>query len=136
MRPVKRRFRDDLALRNAARANLSADVDFLKADIGRKGIGTRLMETGRRGAGHAGYIADTTVRENKATVTTALTVGLVGFAAYMLRDRIGAAVNDLLGRTPPAEERWNAWAPEPVRKVIDRIEVEIENLKNRIGETR
>ena len=96
MSSKKQQFLDDKALRNAAKANVTTDVELIKADIQGNGPGKRLKDTGSE---YARIFADGAAevgQENKGKIAGGLMLGLAGLAAWVFRDEIIDAIDGFL----------------------------------------
>ena len=94
---TKRRLLEDRMLRDAARRNVSRDIDLMRADVEQKSVGARMADASHDQARHAGIVAGTAAREKPVEVATVLTVALAGLAVLWFREPIAHALRDLLG---------------------------------------
>ena len=103
MSQAKSNFRRDQALRDAARTNLDNDVEFIKADMERRGLGERLTDYAADASKRTASTAADFSRDNKGSVAGGTALLFAGIAAYIFWDPIMDALNDLLGREPDDE---------------------------------
>lgn len=96
MSPRKLRLLEDKALRDAARANVTTDVELIKADMQQNGPGKRMAETG---GDYVRIFADGVLdiaQEHKGKVAGGVALGLAGLAAWFFREPILAVIDGFL----------------------------------------
>lgn len=112
MSPMKLRLIEDRAMRDAAKAIVKADVEFLKADVQEKGVGSRMMDTG---SDYARTIADGAmelVEDNRGTATGLFTLGAGALAAWFFREELTDLVMGLFGSDDDGDEAADASEPD------------------------
>jgi hypothetical protein len=93
MSPLKRRLVEDRAMRDAARAVITADIDLLKADVAEQGLASRSMEAGSDYVKLVSEGAWDVVSENRGKAGGILGVAVAGLAAWFFREEIAHAVS-------------------------------------------
>ncbi|GEM_PF-631679 len=125
MNALKRKLLEDRAMRDAAKSVIGADLDFIKADVERQGIASRITETAKDRTKTMAAGALDLAEENKGSVTAGAAFALAGIAAWIYRkpimDLVDGLVADLLGEVEP-EEADSMAEPEALRQVSESDE--------------
>lgn len=103
MSPMKLRLTQDRALRDAARAVVTNDVDYIKADVAEHGVASRVWSTG---ADYARIMADGAIdvaKENRGKLSGGLALLATGLALWIYRDQIGDLVSGMVDGLQPDE---------------------------------
>lgn len=101
MSPMKLRLAQDRALRDAARAVVTNDVEFIKADVAEHGVASRVWSTG---ADYARIMADGAIdvaKENRGKLSGSLALLAAGLAVWIYRDQIGDLVSGMVEGLQP-----------------------------------
>ena len=97
MSDMKARLKEDRAMRDAAKALVTSDVQHLRGDVAEQGIGKRAAIRMREGA--EGLVDDTSqfAREHPERLASALGLGISLLLGWLFRDQISEW----------AEENWH-----------------------------
>lgn len=96
MAKLKRQMLELRHLRNVSKGLLRDDVAFLKGERGGKRVGPRLMEKASGSARDAASNAAGLAGEHKAKIGTGVALGVATFTAWIFRDRIEQAFDQVL----------------------------------------
>ena len=104
MTRVKAEYHRDRALRDAAKTNLDNDMEFMKADVERRGIGTRLADYATDNSQRAARNASAFARDNTGSVAGGTAILFAALAAWIFWDPLMRMVDEMLGREPEGED--------------------------------
>ena len=88
------RMLEDRHLRDSARALVEADVENIKADLDRKGLATRALDTFKNGAVDIYEEAVDIAEDNKGALAALIAAVIVWFARNPIFDLFGAGKHD------------------------------------------
>ena len=88
------RMLEDRHLRDSARALVEADFENLKADLDRKGLATRALDTFKEGAVDIYEDAVDIAEDNKGALAALLAAVVVWFARNPILDLFGVGTHD------------------------------------------
>lgn len=100
----KARMMEDKYLRDSARALVEADIQHLRTDIARRGIGARIFDRAKEGAVDLYEDAVDIAEDNKGALAALVAAVLVWFARNPILSLFG------LGAEEEAEEADDGWA--------------------------
>ena len=89
MNELKARLNEDLYLRDSAKALLDADIQHLKNDLSRKGIGERMVDRVKEGATDLYEEAVDIAEDNQGALTALIAAIVVWFARNPILSALG-----------------------------------------------
>lgn len=120
MPDIDQQLREDLAMRNAAKALVSLDIDNMRGGVQRKSLGSRFAD--RMKDGTHGIVDDASdfARANPGRVGSGLALGLGFLLAYVFREPLTRMIQRIWDpdKEPLPDEREET-APLPQDKIED-----------------
>ena len=92
MADIERQLLDDLAIRNAAKAVLNADIALVKGDVNPAPQARQLAVRARDLSAEAADLA----QANKGKVGSGLAIVVIGLLAWFFRDRIADLIKSFI----------------------------------------
>lgn len=96
MARLERQMRELRGLRDSAKGLLREDVALMRGERGGKTVGPRLMDNASDKARQTASQGRELVGEHKLKIGTGVALGIGAFAAWIFRDRIEQAFDQLL----------------------------------------
>ena len=95
MSRLEREFREDRALRNAAKRLLKNDWRAIRGDVGERGVGQRMVDRAGDGLDDLADEFTEYAREHPAKVGTGVVVVLAAFAGWLFRDVLAEKAHEM-----------------------------------------
>ncbi|TIX50015.1 hypothetical protein [Alteraurantiacibacter aquimixticola] len=96
MSPLKKRWLEDRAMRDAAREVVTSDVSFIKTDVAQQSVGSRMAESGQNTVRMMALGVADVAADNRGKVGAGLALAAAGLAAWVFRKPIAEALEGFL----------------------------------------